>query len=186
MNSDISMLVNSIKDSTVIVKQSFTMLSDVQINWKPAPDKWSIGECIEHLVVTNKKFFPAFKKIINGGHKNSFWQSFSPLSGLWGKMLLKIVSPEYVKKTKTASTFEPSVSTLPKSIIDDLVKCNNDIISYMDKFNNFDLKKIKIYSPVNKFITYSLLDALKIITNHEVRHINQAKRVMNSEGFPKI
>jgi DinB family protein len=24
-------------------------LSDAQLNWQPAPDKWSIAQCLEHL-----------------------------------------------------------------------------------------------------------------------------------------
>jgi RNA polymerase sigma factor (sigma-70 family) len=42
-----------------------------------------------------------------------------------------------------------------------------------------------ITSPVSRFITYSLSDAIKIITFHERRHLNQAKRIMQQEGFPK-
>jgi hypothetical protein len=55
----------------------------------------------------------------------------------------------------------------------------------MEKFGDLDLKKIKISSPVNGFITYSLSDCFEIITYHEVRHLNQAKKVMETEGFPK-
>jgi hypothetical protein len=180
----ISELIKSIQDSSKQVKESFGGLSEAQLNWKPAQDKWSAGECIEHLIVTNKTYFPVLKNITEGGHKNSFWQKFSPLSGLWGSMLLKAVSPESVRKTKTANIFLPVSSAISKTIVDEFIKTNDEFVSYLEKLGNIDLKKTKIYSPVSKFITYSLLDATKIITYHEVRHINQAKKVIQTEGFP--
>jgi hypothetical protein len=185
MNAEISKLISSIEDSSKQVKESFSSLTETQLNWKPAPDKWSAGECIEHLIVTNKQYYPALDKIIKGEHKNSFWQSVSPLSGLWGSILIKAVSPDNAKKMKTAKVFEPATSSISKEILDEFVKCNDELISYLKKLGSVDLKKTKIYSPVNSFITYSLWDAIRIITYHEVRHINQAKRVTETEGFPK-
>jgi hypothetical protein len=180
----VSELIKSIEDSSKQVKESFGGLSEAQLNWKPAQDKWSAGECIEHLIVTNKAYFPVLEKIITGTHKNSFWQKFSPLSGVWGRLLLKTVSPGTERKAKTANIFLPVSSTVPKTIISDFIKTNDEFVSYLKKLGSIYLKKTKIYSPVSKFITYSLLDAIKIITFHEVRHINQAKRVMEMEGFP--
>uniref|UniRef100_UPI003B3A08E1 DinB family protein n=1 Tax=Spirosoma sp. TaxID=1899569 RepID=UPI003B3A08E1 len=31
------------------VQQEFATLSDEQLRWKPAPDRWSIVECLQHL-----------------------------------------------------------------------------------------------------------------------------------------
>jgi len=36
--------------------KQFSGLSESQINWKPSEERWSIGECIEHLVVTHKLY----------------------------------------------------------------------------------------------------------------------------------
>ncbi len=185
MNTEIQELVNSIENSSKQAKENFGSLSETQFNWKPAPEKWSAGECIEHLIVTNKQYYHTLRNITKGEHKNSFWQSVSPFSGLWGKMLLKAVSPDNAKKMRTAKVFEPASSSVSRGIIEEFSKCNDEFISYLKKLGSIDLRKTKIYSPVNSFITYSLGDAIRIITSHEVRHINQAKRVTESKGFPK-
>ena len=31
-------------------------LSVAQVNWKPAPGQWSIGQCLEHLAVSNEVY----------------------------------------------------------------------------------------------------------------------------------
>lgn len=185
MDTEINQMIQSIEDSTARARRDFGSLNETQLNWKPAPEKWSVGECLEHLVVTNKQYFPALERITKGEHKNSFWQSFSPLSRAWGKILLKTVSPENKKKTKTARVFTPANSSVSKNIIDDFAKCNRQVISFMQNLGAADLKKTRIYSPVLAFITYSLGDSLKIITFHERRHLNQAQKVTETEGFPK-
>ena len=48
-----------------------------------------------------------------------------------------------------------------------------------------DLRNIVITSPVMSLMTYSLWDAYKIMVAHERRHMAQAKRVMDTPGFPK-
>jgi hypothetical protein len=41
-------------------------------------------------------------------------------------------------------------------------------------------------SPFLKAITYSVLDGCRLIVAHDHRHFEQARRVMQSPGFPDI
>lgn len=54
----------------------------------------------------------------------------------------------------------------------------------MTASENIDLEKTIITSPVAAFVTYSVLDGYRIIVRHGQRHLAQAKRVMEVEGFP--
>ncbi|MFC2119515.1 DinB family protein [Bacteroidota bacterium] len=40
----------------------FSSLSESQINWKPSEERWGIGECIEHLVITQKLYNSKIKE----------------------------------------------------------------------------------------------------------------------------
>jgi hypothetical protein len=42
-----------------------------------------------------------------------------------------------------------------------------------------------ITSVVSPVVTYSLLDAYRILVAHERRHFQQAERVMQMPGFPR-
>lgn len=54
----------------------------------------------------------------------------------------------------------------------------------MKSTEHLDLEKIVISSPVTSAVTYSLMDAYRIIVVHEQRHFQQAKRVIEETGFP--
>ena len=53
-----------ISDTESVIKDfgKFKTLSESQINWKPSPENWSIAECVDHLIVTNKLYLKEFEK----------------------------------------------------------------------------------------------------------------------------
>jgi hypothetical protein len=50
--------------------------------------------------------------------------------------------------------------------------------------SHLDLERIVITSPALSIVTYSLMDAYRVIVVHEKRHVLQAKRVMEEPAFP--
>jgi hypothetical protein len=58
------------------------------------------------------------------------------------------------------------------------------LLRLVEATRGLDLDTITITSPVVSFITYSLMDAYRIIVVHEQNHFVQARRVMESPGFP--
>ena len=84
------------------VKTEFSKLSLQQLNWKPAPDKWSIGQCLDHLIVSNSSYFPVFERITNGTYQMTAWQKLSPFSSLFGKLIRNQTQENVKMKLKTA------------------------------------------------------------------------------------
>ena len=162
----------------------FGHLTAQQLNWKPSADQWSVAQCFDHLVTANEAFFPIFEKVLSGEKKNAFWENLPWLPAFWGKMLIKAVAPQSTRKLKAPKIFHPSNSTVDGDIIRRFIDQQNQVIRYIKATEDLDLKKIKISSPVTNLITYSLMDAYRIIINHEKRHLLQAMRVSEMEGFP--
>ena len=172
---------STIADETLA---GFGGLSARQLNWKPSADQWSIAQCFDHLVTANASYFPIFDKVLSGEKKNTFWESFPWLPGFWGKMLIKAISPESTRKLKAPKIFHPSSSSVDAAIVRQFVDQQSQVISYMKATEGLDVEKINISSPVTNFITYSLMDAYRIIITHERRHLLQARRVTAMDGFP--
>ncbi len=167
------------------VDTEFGSLSEEALNWKPGADIWSVGQCLDHLVVTNRKEIPAIERAANGVHTSTFWERLPVLPGFLGSFLLKAVDPDQVKKHTAPKVFQPSKSAISTDIVDDYKKVSEEIRGFMKAFENKDTAKMIITSPVAKFATYSLENAFKIIVLHDRRHCNQAMRVMETAGFPK-
>ena len=173
---------NAIRDQTL---SGFGDLTAQQFNWKPGADQWSVAQCFDHLVTANEAYFPIFEKVLSGEKKNTFWESLPWLPAFWGEMLIKGVAPESRRKLKAPKIFHPSSSSIDGAVIRRFIDHQNQVISYMKATEDLELEKITISSPVTNLITYSLMDAYRIIIIHEKRHLLQARRVSEMDGFPK-
>ena len=164
----------------------FSGLTDEQLNWKPAAKNWSVAQCLDHLIVTHSLYFPLFEKMAGGGVKPTFWEKASPLSGFFGRFLMRNLDPANTKPMKTTSKAYPSASDMGDDIIERFVKHQEQMIAALQKLpTTMDPAKTIITSPLLGFVTYSLDDTFTILTHHCRRHFNQARRVTETEGFPK-
>ncbi|NJM53450.1 MAG: DinB family protein [Blastocatellia bacterium] len=66
-------LISEIEKVSADARLTFGNLSAEQINWKPSAKSWSIGQCFEHLIVTNNLYVPNIQQVIEGTHRNNFF-----------------------------------------------------------------------------------------------------------------
>jgi hypothetical protein len=162
---------------------TFSHLSETQINWKPQTDKWSIGECISHLIITNNLYITKIENIL-ASISFSEEKDFPYKQSLMGKMIVKGVDPANVRRTKTFKVFFPASSNIQKNIIDEYVNTAKKFIELSRKMLSLDLRKYKLSSPANSLIKLNFGDPLIIIPLHDARHLNQAERVLKQKEFP--
>jgi hypothetical protein len=184
MSEDLFGLIPAANAITDEARACFNGLTARQLMWKPAADHWSVAQCFGHLVTTNAAYFPIFKKVLSGEKKNNFWETLPWLPALWAKMLIKAVDPQSKRKVKAPKVFRPSSSSVDGAVIRRFIAQQNQLISYMKATADFDVQRIIISSPVTNLVTYSLMDAYRILISHEKRHLLQAKRVTSTDGFP--
>jgi DinB superfamily len=165
-------------------RQVFGSLSPGQLNWKPSAERWSVAQCFDHLITTNSGYLPIVDDVLRGRKKSSVWQKLPVLPGFWGKMLIKSLDPSSTRKIRAPKKFQPAQSNVPATIVEDFVAQQNQVIEKMRATANLDLERIVITSPAASLVTYSLMDAYRIIVIHERRHFQQAQRVTEESGFP--
>ena len=185
MNEEVPKLIDETHAIAKDAQKIFGHLSKDQLNWKPNPDQWSVAQCFEHLIVINSSYFPRMEKIANGEYKPSLQERLPLLPRFFGSMILKVVQTQAKRKFKADPRFQPANSAIGGDIIAKFKAHQEDVIDYMKKTKRLNLKKVIITSPVASFATYSLLDAYKILVAHERRHMAQASRVMEANGFPQ-
>ncbi|MBS1790331.1 MAG: DinB family protein [Acidobacteria bacterium] len=166
------------------VQSTFGQLNAEQLNWKPGAEDWSVAQCLDHLIAANKEMLLAFDPVIGGSKQTRFLERLPFWSGFWGRMMVKVVSPQGTQKFKAPATAAPTSSKLDPQIVGQFVDLQQEIGRKIKAIEQLSPDKVIITSPFAGFITYSLLDACRIIVAHERRHFEQAQRVMAAEGFP--
>lgn len=183
-NGELLTLVEQLRATTDEAREVFGGLDERQINWKPSAESWSVGQCFEHLLKTNAGFFSTLERIGRGEHKSSLWEKWSPLSGFFGRMVLRAVDPGSRRKFKAAAKTQPTSSDVEADVIGRFGEQQTRLAELMRATDKIDLNKTIVTSPVASFVTYSLLDAYRVVVTHDRRHFEQARRVTETEGFP--
>lgn len=184
-SEEVLSLEEEVRNIASSAQVEFGKLNAEQLNWKPGVDRWSVAQCFDHLITTNSGYFPVLESVAQGQKETRLMERLPVLPKLWGKLLIKSLDPKNTRKMKAPATFQPSSSALTDSIIDDFVTNQNRLTRSMEATKDLNLESIIITSPAASAITYSLMDAYRIIVVHEQRHFQQARRVTEDVNFPR-
>ena len=167
-------------------RSAFGSLSAEQLNWKPRPKRWSVAQCFDHVINTHSLYFPIFEQLARGEYRATLWRRYSPLSGTFGRFLIRRLDPKNSKPISTTPKAYPSSSEIDSGIIGRYVEHQRQMVEQLEKFPaNFDFGGTIITSPLLRVFTYSVDDYLTILVYHSQRHHLQAQKVTEEEDFPK-
>jgi hypothetical protein len=182
VNEEVPALMAEASAIAADAARRFGRLNRDELNWKPQTGQWSVAQCFEHLIKINSLYFPQLRRIEEGGYAPSWRDRVPWLARFFGSMILRAVQPGARRKFKAAKHVEPSTSAIDGDIIARFTDHQREVIAHMT--GRRDLSAVVVTSPVAPIAFYSALDAFKILVAHERRHMDQAERVTNADGFP--
>lgn len=167
------------------VKVLTDSLSEEQFNWKPAPKKWSVAECLDHLIVSGNKMIPYISKGVEKGHKKKILGDAPYYTGFIGKWFLGGAG-RGGKPIPAPSLYLPSASNFKKKlVIDEFILLQDSYLSLLEQSEGLNLSRVYVRSAITPFLRFNLATWFQLMPGHQLRHFDQIKRVMNNEGFPK-
>jgi len=160
------------------VINSIAGLSDAQLNFKPAPDKWSVLDCVKHIAVTEQSLWQMTNGAITAAVNP---EKRADVKATDEQVVQMIESRE--KKVKTAPAMEPQ-NTPYKSLheaLESFVKDRSKLINYV-KTTDADLRNHVVTMPFASFDSYQMI---LFIGAHSNRHTQQIEEVKADPNFPK-
>jgi len=139
--------------------RTFGSLSPQQVNWKPDEREWSIGQCFDHLLISNRPYVAIFEDVLAGRRRRRLQERVPVLPRVFGSLLINTLRPDSGRNVSARAAFLPSASALPPEIVATFVEEHARLQRLMEASRGLDLARITITSPVLGVITYSLLDA---------------------------
>jgi hypothetical protein len=165
---------------------TFGGLTVQQLNWRPDPSRWSVAQCFDHLVTINGLMFRAAEGALNGSQARTVWQRLPLLPGVVGRVMIRSLSPNTTRKFTAPPQARPAASDIAGDIIRRFVQHNREAAASARKLNEARVASTIMTSPFLEYITYSVLDAWRLVVAHERRHFEQARRVTQTPGFPPL
>ncbi len=157
-------------------------LTSTQLNWKPRPDAWSIGQCLEHLCVANDVYLPPISDALQGRNP-AMVQDIRP--GWLGRWFIRNYiepSPE-TKRVRAPRKIAPG-ARIESSILERFLRSNEVARDVVRRAASYDVNRIRFRNPFIPALRFSVGTGLEVLTTHERRHLLQAERVRESSEFP--
>ena len=175
----------ALQRAAVDAGDSFGALDARQINWRPDAARWSVAQCLEHLLTANRLMRGAAEEAMKTGARRSVWQRLPVWPGLIGRMLIRSQAPDATRKFTAPRIAQPSASDVPADVTEHFVEQHQAMVEWVRSLDDARAARAVMTSPFLRAITYSVLDGCRVIVAHDHRHVQQARRVMQEPAFPK-
>ncbi|MGN7706789.1 DinB family protein [Chryseobacterium sp. D764] len=174
-----SALLDELKEITrqhLQYAQILTQKTEEELNFRPSTDNWSTLECLEHLNRYGDFYIPEISRNISSAGKSP-QPYFRP--GILGNYFAKSMIPkEKMNKMKTFKTMNPIHSQINKGVIDTFIKQQEKLLELLEDARQTDLEKVKTNISISKLIKLKLGDTFRFVIYHNLRHIEQIKRIL--------
>lgn len=170
-------LVSSLKGSKNNLLQQVKGLSEEQLNYKAAADKWSIRECVYHIALSEETIWKMAEAAI-AQPANPEKRSEIKISD---EDLVRMMT-DRSKKFQAAEMLQPVQAKWQntKEAIEAFKESRSALLKYA-KTTTADLRNHVSASPMGSLDAYQLL---VMISAHSARHTLQIEEVKSSPGFP--
>ena len=176
-------LIRLLDESRDLLMGLITGLSDEQWNFKQNPDRWSTGECAEHIVRSETSLFDSAVRAM-GSATDEDWAERTK-----GKAdLLRQVMPNRQPMGRGGATapveIRPSEKWSRAKTIEEFYKIRGKVRAYSETVE----KSLKDHTVEHPFPFFSWLNAhdwLIYVPLHTIRHSRQIIEVQEDKNYPK-
>jgi hypothetical protein len=151
-------------------------LSEAQLNFKPAPDRWSVLECVQHITLSSRGLFGFEQQTAKTPNDSAFKPTVTD------DQFITMVE-DRSHKAQAPEPFKPVNS--PYKTLDETLKVFNtgrdSVISYVQTTKD-DLRSHIAVLPFAKIDAYQIV---LMISAHTNRHTQQLNEVKADPNFPK-
>jgi len=171
-------LIQYLKDSQAEFVKAVSNLSDDQWKWKPAPERWSVGECAEHIMLAEGLLFARAQVAI----KNPATADWETATKGKTELLLRVMAPR-MGKAQAPEDIVPS-GKMPRA---EIMKKFEEERARTLEFAETTKLSLKDHLAPHPFPIFNPLSAYQwilYIPLHQMRHDKQIEEVKATAGFP--
>lgn len=173
--------MSSLHATRKLFLDSVAGLTPEQWSYKPAPDRWSIAECAEHIALSEDLLSVAAKRTLKTPAQPDKAERGEAARAGDEKLLDAVVDRTH--KAKAPEPLQPKHTfATPQEAVEHFRASRDANIDYIEKTND-DLRDHFAAGP-----TGQQLDGYRwflLMSAHTERHTNQIKEVQADPGFPK-
>lgn len=175
---DKQFLINYFQQTNDNLVQSIEDLDKNQLAFKASPENWSVSQCIEHIILTEKALFEEAKKMLE---KPAAPEKITEVKGTDEEIIKgitdrssKFQAPEFLHPSGAYENADKAIN--------DFIEQREQVVAYLRAVPEEDLRNHISQSPSGEYI--DAYQFMIYIAGHSARHTDQIKEVKAAPDFP--
>lgn len=160
-------------------------LTDEQFGWRPGPEAWSVGECLDHLNATARMYLPVMDEGIAEAIRRGLYAGGPYMYNWIGRLCVYLTAPPPRVRVKAPRQFLPPRGRPRHEVLAALRAYQVQYVDRLRQANGLDLARANVASPVARWLRIPLGSSFAMMVAHERRHLAQAQRVIGAPDFPR-
>jgi hypothetical protein len=152
-------------------------LSDEQFGWSPAPKRWSMAQCFDHLNTTARAFVPAIDKAIDDARARGLRGEGPFTYSLFERLFLRSTEPPPGLRFRAPRMLAPPPLRPKAAILTEFMEWQDRLDERIRRTDGLDLRHARARSPAFPLFVWSLGSLIAITLAHERRHLWQARQI---------
>jgi len=175
-------LVSEINAADLRAESVAKGLSSEQLNWCPRQNAWSVGQCVEHLRITNEIYLPPISAALNRGVHGKVHEISLGWFPRW--FIKNYIGPApNARRTQAPKKIRPGTQVEP-FVLDAFLRSNERVRALITRAGGYDVNRTRFKNPFVPVLRFTVGTGLEIVAKHQIRHLRQAEKVKQSPGFP--
>jgi hypothetical protein len=161
-------------------------LDEEQFNWTPAPGEWSIGQCFDHLNVTNAIYLARIERAVAEARRAGRRRREPLASSVAGRWFIASLEPPVRKRMRALGKLRPATIRLHKAEVwPTFVRIHSQLCALLREGADVDLNGARFWNPFLRIVPMRSSTGFRVMAAHDRRHLWQATNVRRTPGFPK-
>jgi hypothetical protein len=157
------------------VASEVRVLDGEQLVRRPLPDKWSVAEVLEHLLLMEGLFLPATEPLVRAARPDAGAPDRPYRASFIGKQIAgALVKPKALTAPKAATPGTPRAG-----VVEAFLACDASFLELIESARTLDWNAVRLRPPVAPWLPLkiNLGDVFHIHSVHVRRHLGQIRRV---------
>jgi hypothetical protein len=155
-------------------------LTQTQADWRPAPERWSVGEVVHHLVLANRLFAFAVRKLVTRGKREGLAAPVGATRS-WPR-LRAIADASLSGPVRNPDNVTPRHGLPIDTLNNELIASHTAVAEQVPTLADLDLAALTLRHPLG--FDLNLYRWADIAGAHERRHLVQIRAILAEPGFP--
>lgn len=153
-----------------------------QIAVRPRPAAWSVAECLVHLKLSTEAYLPIWRKAFREARAAGLAAQAPFRLDLWGRFFVWFLEPPPKLRFPAPASFQPIATGPPAQVLSSFLASQELVLKMLEESDGLPLDRMKIESPFDRRVRYSVWASFCANAAHDRRHLWQAERTAEAIG----